>query len=81
MSYDTLVARTWSVVLTGLTGSLVEVEADLSTKVPGFSIIGLADKAIGEAQQRVVRAQREERRHRADAGRGESDEAVLVPAE
>ncbi|WP_405375832.1 MULTISPECIES: YifB family Mg chelatase-like AAA ATPase [unclassified Microbacterium] len=50
------VSRTWSVVLTGLVGDLVEVEADLSNQVPGFSIIGLADKAVGEAQQRVHNA-------------------------
>jgi len=50
------VGRTWTVVLTGLVGELVEVEADLSTQTPGFSIIGLPDKAIGEAQQRVRNA-------------------------
>ncbi|MFS0867296.1 YifB family Mg chelatase-like AAA ATPase [Microbacterium sp. 179-B 1A2 NHS] len=50
------VGRTWSVVLTGLVGDMVEVEADLSNQVPGFSIIGLADKAVGEAQQRVHNA-------------------------
>lgn len=50
------VGRTWSVVLTGLQGDLVEVEADLSTQTPGFSIIGLPDKSIGEAQQRVHNA-------------------------
>lgn len=48
--------RTWGVVLTGLSGDLVEVEADLSNQVPGFQIIGLADKAIGEAHQRVYNA-------------------------
>ncbi len=48
--------RTWGVVLTGLRGDLVEVEADLSNQVPGFVIIGLADKAIGEAHQRVFNA-------------------------
>lgn len=50
------VGRTWAVVLTGLQGDLVEVEADLSNQTPGFSIIGLADKAIGEAHQRVHNA-------------------------
>ncbi len=50
------VGRTWSVVLTGITGDLIEVEADLSTQTPGFAIIGLPDKAIGEAQQRVHNA-------------------------
>lgn len=48
--------RTWGVVLTGLRGDLVDVEADLSNQVPGFQIIGLADKAIGEAHQRVHNA-------------------------
>lgn len=50
------VARTWGVVLTGIQGDLVEVEADLSQQTPGFTIIGLADKAIGEATQRVHNA-------------------------
>lgn len=50
------VGRTWSVVLTGIAGDLIEVEADLSTQTPGFAIIGLPDKAIGEAQQRVHNA-------------------------
>jgi len=48
--------RTWSVVLTGLVGDIVEVEADLSTQTPGFTIIGLPDKSIGEAEQRVHNA-------------------------
>ncbi|RLK49338.1 Mg chelatase-like protein [Microbacterium telephonicum] len=48
--------RTWSVVLTGLVGDLVEIEADLSNQTPGFTIIGLGDRAVGEAQQRVHNA-------------------------
>lgn len=50
------VARTWAVALVGLEGTLVEVEADLSRQVPDFRIIGLADKALGEAVQRVHNA-------------------------
>lgn len=50
------VGRTWGVVLTGLHGDLVEVEADLSNQTPAFVIIGLADKAVGEAHQRVYNA-------------------------
>lgn len=50
------VGRTWGVVLTGLAGDLIEVEADLSNQTPAFQIIGLADKAIGEAHQRVHNA-------------------------
>lgn len=47
------VARTRSVALLGLTGSIVEVEADLSSQLPGFSIIGLPDAALAEARERV----------------------------
>jgi magnesium chelatase family protein len=47
------VARTRSVALLGLAGSIVEVEADLSAQLPGFVIIGLPDAALGEARERV----------------------------
>ena len=49
-------ARTWAIALTGLDGALVEVEADLSNQQPEFRIIGLPDKALGEAVQRVHNA-------------------------
>jgi len=47
------VARTRSVALLGLSGSIVEVEADLSSQLPGISIIGLPDAALAEARERV----------------------------
>lgn len=50
------VARTWSIALNGLEGSLVEVEADVSQQTPEFRIIGLGDRALGEAVQRVHNA-------------------------
>ncbi|MBD3941537.1 YifB family Mg chelatase-like AAA ATPase [Microbacterium sp. NEAU-LLC] len=50
------VARTWAVSLVGAEGEVVEVEADLSNQQPDFRIIGLADKALGEAVQRVHNA-------------------------
>lgn len=50
------IARTWAVALTGVDGHLVEVEADLSNQTPEFKIIGLPDKALGEAVQRVHNA-------------------------
>ncbi|MDY0909523.1 YifB family Mg chelatase-like AAA ATPase [Microbacterium sp. CFBP9034] len=50
------VARTWAVALVGAEGERVEVEADLSNQTPDFKIIGLADKALGEAVQRVHNA-------------------------
>ncbi len=50
------VGRTWTISLTGLVGDAIEVEADVSSQTPQFTIIGLADKAIGEAHQRVHNA-------------------------
>ena len=50
------VTRTWAVALSGLEGTLIEVEADQSAQIPDFRIIGLADKALGEAVQRVRNA-------------------------
>jgi magnesium chelatase family protein len=50
------VARTWAVALSGLDGAIVEVEADLSNQLPDFRIIGLPDKSLGEAAQRVRNA-------------------------
>lgn len=47
------VARTRAVALVGLAGSIVEVEADLSSQLPAFVIIGLPDAALGEARERV----------------------------
>lgn len=47
------VARTRSVALLGLSGSIVEVEADLGSQLPAFLVIGLPDAAIGESRERV----------------------------
>ena len=45
--------RTSAVALIGLTGSLVSVEADISSNLPKFVLIGLPDTALGEARDRV----------------------------
>jgi len=50
------VSRTWAVALAGLEGTVVEVEADLTHQLPEFRIIGLPDKALGEATQRIRNA-------------------------
>lgn len=50
------IARTWAVALVGAEGQCVEVEADLSNQTPDFRIIGLPDKALAEAVQRVHNA-------------------------
>lgn len=50
------VARTWAIALTGLEAHVVEVEADLSSQTPDFRLIGLPDKSLGEAVQRIHNA-------------------------
>ena len=46
-------ARAHGVVIAGVDAHLVEVEAHLSSGLPGMSIVGLADTAVGEARDRV----------------------------
>ncbi len=46
-------ARTRSVVLTGVQGMLVEIEAYISAGLPGMNIVGLGDTAVAEARDRV----------------------------
>jgi len=46
-------ARTHAVALLGLTGAIVEVEADISGQLPGMVLIGLPDTALSQATQRV----------------------------
>ena len=46
-------ARTGSVALLGVDGVVVEVQADLEPGVAAFTIVGLPDKALSEARDRV----------------------------
>src|SRR5699024_405273 len=46
-------ARTLSVSLSGLDGTLVEVEADVSPGLPAFSVVGLPDRSTLQARDRV----------------------------
>ncbi|GGV33465.1 hypothetical protein GCM10010495_57890 [Kitasatospora herbaricolor] len=46
-------ARTCSVALVGVDGVVVEVQADLEPGVAAFSLVGLPDKALSEARDRV----------------------------
>ena len=48
-----MVAVVQSVALTGFEGSLIEVETDLKAGLPGMQIVGMGNKAIDEARQRV----------------------------
>jgi magnesium chelatase family protein len=42
-----------SAAVVGLEGAVVEVEVDLSPGLPSFTIVGLGDKAVQEAKERV----------------------------
>lgn len=46
-------ARTLAVALSGVTGQVVEVEADLSAGLPGLTFTGLADVSVVEARDRI----------------------------
>ena len=46
-------ARTHSVALVGVTGYVVEVEADIANGLPGMTLVGLPDTALREARDRI----------------------------
>jgi magnesium chelatase family protein len=48
-----MVARVITVAPVGFDGSIIEVESDASNSLPSLQIVGLGDKAIGEARERV----------------------------
>ncbi|MEM6890697.1 MAG: YifB family Mg chelatase-like AAA ATPase [Pseudomonadota bacterium] len=48
-----MVARAHSVAFRGVEACLVEVQCALSPGLPGFSIVGLPDKSVSEAKERV----------------------------
>ncbi|SDJ17118.1 magnesium chelatase family protein [Frankineae bacterium MT45] len=47
------VAHTTAIALRGIDGEMVEVQADISTGLPGMSFTGLADAAVVEARDRI----------------------------
>ena len=46
-------AKSYCISLIGLTGTLIEVEADISANLPGFVLVGLPDTSLSEATARV----------------------------
>ena len=46
-------ARTYSVALIGVTGHVVEVEADIANGLVGMILVGLPDTALREARDRI----------------------------
>src|SRR5947209_15167601 len=51
-------ATALSCALQGLAGIPITVEADIAAGLPGFTIVGLTDRAIQEARERVRAAVR-----------------------
>ncbi len=47
------IGRARAISLLGLEGAVVEIEADISSNLPAFVLIGLPDAALGEARDRV----------------------------
>ena len=47
-----MLAKVTSCAVVGLEGALVEVEADISSGLPSFTIVGLPDKAVQEGRKR-----------------------------
>lgn len=47
------IARLYSAELEGITAKIIEVEVDLNVGLHSFNIVGLADKALNEAKERV----------------------------
>ena len=46
-------AKSYAISLLGLSGTVVEVEADISANLPGFVLVGLPDASLSEATSRV----------------------------
>ena len=47
------VAKAYAVSLIGLSGTIVEIEAEISSNLPSFVLIGLPDASLTEAKDRV----------------------------
>ena len=58
VSSPTRIGRTYSVALNGMKGQLVTVEADIGNALPGFTLLGLPDKSLHEAKDRIRAAAR-----------------------
>ncbi|WP_062465593.1 magnesium chelatase domain-containing protein [Demequina maris] len=48
-----MIGRCRSVVLTGLAGHVIDVEAHVARGLPAFTIVGLPDASLAEAKDRV----------------------------
>ena len=46
-------AKSYAISLLGLSGTVIEVEADISSNLPGFVLVGLPDASLSESSARV----------------------------
>ncbi len=53
MTRQPLLAKAYAVSLLGLAGTIVEVESEISSSLPGFILVGLPDASLTEAKDRV----------------------------
>ena len=48
-----MIAKVFSIALTGIDGVPVEVETDMKQGLPGIQIVGMGNKAVNEARERI----------------------------
>ena len=48
-----MIAKIHSAIPCGFEGRLVEVEGDMNRGLPAFNIVGMANKTVSEAKERV----------------------------
>ena len=51
-----MIAKIYSIVPSGFSGALVEVEGDKNHGLPAFNLVGMANKTVNEARERVKSA-------------------------
>lgn len=47
------IGRLYSAALTGIDAQIIEVEADINVGLHSFNIVGLGDRSLNEAKERV----------------------------
>ena len=48
-----MIAKTYSIIPLGFSGSVIEIEGEKSHGLPGFNIVGMANKTVSESRERV----------------------------
>ena len=51
-----MTARVLSCAILGIDAYIVHIEADISRRLPAFSVVGLPDSAVKESRDRVMAA-------------------------